>query len=111
VLAQHPVLAAEQQEPAGDEYGDQHEQERRQDAPDAPHVEIQNAERAAIQPLEDDRGDQEAGDDEEDIDAGEPSAQQVRGDMERHDRQNRDRPQAVDIGPICSVRGHFQFLL
>lgn len=111
MLAQHPVLAAEQQEPAGDEHGDQDQQKRRQDAPDPPRVEIQQAEGAAPEPLEDDRRDEKTGDDEEHVDPGEAAAQEVRGEMEGHDRQDRNRPQAIDVGPICSVRDHFLVLL
>src|SRR5476651_950888 len=106
LLAQLAILVAEQQEPAQHEGHDQDEEQRRQDAPDAPAVEIQDAEGAAVEPGEDDRGDQEARDHEEDVDAHEAARQPLREGMENQHRRHRDRPQAVDVGAIVLILLH-----
>jgi hypothetical protein len=44
-------------------------------------------------------GDQEAGDDEEDVDADEPPGQPGHARVREHDGQHGDRPQALDVRP------------
>jgi hypothetical protein len=72
--------------PAEDEARRQDHQERRKDAADTPGIELDERKIASFQALEDDRGDQESGDDEEDIDADEAAGKPVGECVEADDR-------------------------
>jgi hypothetical protein len=48
--------------------------------------------------MEEVRGDQEARDDEEDVDADVAAGQAVRPEVEQQDGTDGDRPQALDVG-------------
>jgi hypothetical protein len=50
------------------------------------------------------RRDQEAGQDEEHVDAQEPAAQVVL--VEHHHRDHRERPEAVERGTVCETLGN-----
>jgi hypothetical protein len=53
-----------------------------------------------LQVLQDDRGDQETGDDEEDVDADETGAQPLGPCMEQHHQSDGDGAQSVDVRAI-----------
>ena len=105
VLAQERVVVGEEREPSPEQAREQDEDERREDALDTADVKRLEAEAPAFQSAEDDRRDQIAGDDEEDVDADESTGSDRREGMERHDRHDRERTEAVDIRPIHRMQG------
>ena len=54
----------------------------------------------ALEPLDDLRDDQEAGDDEEDVDADKAAGHAGDADMVEHHREDRDGAQPVDERPV-----------
>ena len=86
---------------------------------------MSEAEFLPLEAVGDDAGDQKARDDEEDVDADEATAHPAWKRVEGDDRQDRDAPQAVDVGPIgeagarlraervgqCGLNGHFDEVL
>jgi hypothetical protein len=96
----------EQNQPAEHQAGRQHQDKRRENAPNAARVEVEKREAAALQIVADDAGDQESRDHKEYIDPDEAAGQQRRKRVECDDRHDRDRPQAVNIGPVASMVSH-----
>ena len=90
---QHP-------EPAQHQCRAEHHDQRREDAPDAPVVETDQAETAEFLLAHDDARDQEARDHEEHVDADEAARHGVRESVEIQDQHHGDGPEAVDIRPI-----------
>src|SRR5262249_26048381 len=74
--------------------------ERGEDAPHPAPVEPPEGEAGPSQVLEDDARDEEARNDEEHVDAGEAAGRRARESVERHDRQDGDGAQPVDVGPV-----------
>ncbi|MNN81069.1 hypothetical protein D3C81_1978540 [compost metagenome] len=93
-------FAMQQDHPAKQQCGKQHEDKCRKDAPYAPHIEIGNAELARFQLLEDDQGDQVAGNDKEDVDADEAADEPVWPSMMQDDCKHGYSAQTVDVGPV-----------
>src|SRR5262249_4042446 len=77
-----------------------HQDQRREDAADAPPVEAGEREAAAAELVEDDPGDQETRDHEEHVDADEAARHGAREGVIAEHRQHRDRAQPVDVGTI-----------
>src|ERR1700682_6269942 len=75
VLGERTIIVDQQQIPSRNERECQHEHERRKNPADSPHVKFEKAEISAIETLEDDARNQEAGDHEEDIDANKAAAE------------------------------------
>src|SRR5689334_15827915 len=99
------VFLGGEDEPAYRAHGQERDDQRRKDPPDAAGIELGEAEGSLTEAAEDDRRDEEAGDDEKDVDADEPRFRQARKRMERHHGQHRDPAQAVDIGPVFGATG------
>ena len=78
----------------------EHQQIWRQDAQRSPRPELAEGESAALQARDDLRDDQEAGDDEEDVDADIAAGNPGNTDMVEHDGKDRHRAQAVDERPV-----------
>ncbi len=95
-----------EQEEDRDDGGDRADHEEgRHDAPHPPLVEAEDRE-AAFRGLGIDRlGDQEAGDDEEHVDADEAAGQPVRAEMEQHHAEHGDGAQSVDMGAVAEADG------
>jgi len=113
VLAQRGVLVGEQNEPADAVTRRQHDDQRGEDTPDAPAVEVRNAEARCRESTHQDRRDEKAGDDEEDIDADISAWEPLRERVIRDDEEHSQRAQSVDIGAIGDVNtwpaGHMRF--
>src|SRR6185312_9654851 len=74
----------------------QHQEERRQQAPGATEPEAPEVDHPAAAPLaEQDVGDQVAGEGEEDADPEQAAGRPAEAEVEADDRQDRDRAQAV----------------
>src|SRR6185436_397681 len=69
----------------------------------APGIESRQAESARPQILVDDARNQEAGDDEEDIDADEAAVDLVRKGMKSDDQQHSDCAQPVDVTAVLEL--------
>src|SRR3974390_2871354 len=80
----------------------QHHDERRENAPEATRIEALERESLALQVVKNQTRNQEAGNDEKNINAGESAAQCPRKCVKPHDTQDSNRPQAIDVGSICS---------
>ena len=76
--------------------GDEH-LHGRHDAAHAGEVEVEKRETPALQAAEDDLRHQEAGDDEEHVDAGEAAGGDADAEMIEDDHRHRDGAQAVDV--------------
>jgi len=100
VLQQLLVVEVGEREPSEHGHGQQHDGERRDDAPNAPDVEVEQADPAAIGFVEEEAGDQKPGDDEEHIHADKSTRKGARRGMEGSDGQHGDRAQTVDVGAI-----------
>jgi hypothetical protein len=83
--------------------GRQHQRERREDPLHAPGVELAVAEARALEAGQDDRGDQEARDDEEDVDADEAALDPLRERVVPQDREHRHGAQPVDVRAVFGV--------
>jgi len=100
VLAEVRVLQGKEEPPPDRPRGQQHDDQRGEDALDAARVEIGEAEGAALEAAEHDRGDQKARDHEEDVDADEAAGHAVGKRVEADDREHGDGTEAVDVGPV-----------
>jgi len=78
-----------------------HREQRGEDAPDAALVEMRDGEAALLHLAVDERGDQVARDDEEDIDADKAARERPDLEVIEHHRQHRERAQPVDIGAVA----------
>src|SRR5471030_132684 len=88
VLAERLVFARYQQNPPGDSTRREHREQGGENAPRAPHVEVDKREIAGLELRQDDCRDQESGDDKEDIDTDEAARNKSRERMKadhRHD--------------------------
>src|SRR5262249_42234978 len=74
--------------------------QRRQDAPRASLIEIHDREPAPRRLARDDRGDEIAADDEEDVDADEPAPDEPEAGVEQDDRHDGPEPEPVDLAPV-----------
>ena len=81
----------------------QHGKQRGKDAADAALVETGKREASLRHLAEDQRGDQVAGDDEEDVDADEAARDLAYARMEQYHRDHRDGPEPVDIGSMTQL--------
>ena len=98
-LRQLAALLRQQRKQHRDDHGDDgHEQQRRQDAEHPPRVEIGRREAPGQQLAGDLMRDQEAGDDEEHVDADKAAAEAWNVSVKADHREDRDGPHAVDIG-------------
>jgi hypothetical protein len=100
VLAQGAELVGQQQLPAEQQDRRKHQDQRGEDAADAPPVEARQGEAAGLEVLEDDPGDEEAGDDEEHVDAGEAAGHRAGEGVVAQHRQHRDGAQAVYVRTV-----------
>ncbi len=106
--AKRAIVQRQQDLAAGDD-GDGDGREQGGEYPaDAPHIEIGEAEPAFRQLPRNDRGDQIAGDDEEDVDANETSGKGPEADMIEQHRQHRQCAQPIDVAPIGNGRAGLQ---
>ncbi len=98
---QHP-------QPAQHQHRAQHHDQRRENPPDTPAIEIGQAEPFPGEVARDQAADQEARNYEEDVDADETARDGLRKGVKIHHQQHGDGAQAVDIGPISGLRqgGH-----
>ena len=108
VLAEGAVRIRQEEPAAGDERRDEHEHERGEEAEGAAPVEPREREAALGEAAPDDPRDQIAGDDEEDVDAGEAAARRRGEGVEDDDGRDRDGAQPVDVRPVVqsAVRSH-----
>jgi len=86
VLSELSEIGWKKPKPTDAEACHQDQAERGQDAPDAPRVELREAELAFLQPALDEARDQETGDDKKDVDADEPAGNAVRESVEAEDQ-------------------------
>ncbi|MCW2311521.1 hypothetical protein M2244_001254 [Rhodoferax antarcticus] len=103
MLAQLLVFVRQQGKPAKGVAGGQHQNQRREDALDTVRVKLGEAEIPALQASENDGRNQKARDHKEDVHADEATAQFAGKGVEHDDRENRHRPQAVDVGSVSRV--------
>jgi len=106
-LAELGVVGRQQQEPPGDQSRQDDHHRRRNNPPRAPLPEVGESELALLQVLEDQRGNQEAGDHEEHIHS-DVTTRHAQPGVVQHHGQNCDGPETVDLGPVTEVRdqGH-----
>jgi len=76
------------------------EDQSRNDSADASFIEIRDAERSVAKIGGYDLRDQEAGENEEDIDADIPAGKRCDPQMAKQDRSDGDRPQTVEFRPV-----------
>ena len=98
--AQLIEFIGQQIEPAEHQARNQHGQQGREYPAYAPPVELGETETTLLQVLEDDRRDEVAGYDEEDIHADKTSAAPTREGVEENHGQHGEGAQAVDIGAV-----------
>jgi len=94
----------QQDHPGDHREGHDHEQGRKQ-TPDPTLVEGDQREPPTVHLAHQDSRDQEPGQDEEDVDAGEPSGQSAGPGVMHHHGQHRHGAKALDIGSPMTVRG------
>ncbi len=82
----------------------EHDEERRQDAPRAAFVEVDDAERAGALLVDDDGGDQVAADHEEHVHADVATAEEREARVVEDDGQHGDRSQPVHFAPMVHTR-------
>ncbi|CCE04497.1 hypothetical protein BRAS3843_1070097 [Bradyrhizobium sp. STM 3843] len=91
-----------QKEPAdGEARRDRHDQ-RREDAPRPPQIEVGQREALRRDVAQNLSGYQIAGDDEEDVDAGKAGLEARDPQMEQNDDDDGDRPEGIDIGTMTA---------
>ena len=98
--AELSIFADVEQEHADDEAESERDREGGKDAANSPRVEFAETEAAALQPLGDQRGDEEAGNGEEDVDADETAVRRAGKIVIGDDASDSDRAQPIDVGPI-----------
>ena len=76
---------------------------------DSAAVKVYERELVVVDFLDDDLGDEKAGDDEEDVDADEASGNGFGPGMVNYDRNNGDRPQPIDFRPVILVMLYYRF--
>lgn len=93
-------FARQQQEDAGQQ-GERHgRQERRENAPHPPHVEMAQRKPLCGEILQQQQRDQVARDDKENVHPDKAAVERIDVGMEQHDRQHGQRAQAVDIWAV-----------
>ena len=88
MLAEDTKFFGEQRQPTGDVDCNQNQDKRWENAADAAQVEIDEAEIAAIELIENDRADEVSRDDEEDVDADETRRHHRRKAVKADDNEN-----------------------
>ena len=99
--SQTGIVAREQKEPTREERQAHHHQHRRQDPTHASAVKL--GERHAVACGDQIARNQVAGNDEEDVDADEPSGKAGHIEMEEYDNDYRDCTQTIDIRAIVEL--------
>src|SRR3712207_9284325 len=69
-----------------------------------PYTTLFRSEAAGFDVVQDDRGDEIAGDDEEHVDTDEAAAEDGETGVEQQDREDGDGPEAVDVGAVTGGR-------
>ena len=106
VLAQQAVLLRQQHPPTRHTAGEQHGQQRREDAPHTVGIKRGQAEMPAVQLGKDDAANEVARDDEKHVNADKAALECSRERMEHHHDQHGNGAQAVDVGAVvvrCGV--------
>src|SRR5438874_11219140 len=107
MLVQLTIFGCRKQILARKQRGTHHYNERGKDPADATNIEIPEAKSSVIQLLENQAGDQKAGDNEKDVDSDKASRQQVfRSVIEDHGKDC-DGAQSIDVRPVG--RADFKF--
>ncbi len=102
MLAQAGKVGGKQDDHPGGQGRDDHQCHRRHDAAHAAIVEAQEGEAVALQRAHDQRCDEIARDDEEDIDADEPAARDAQFRVEGDDGEDGDGAQAIDVRAVAA---------
>jgi membrane AbrB-like protein len=97
---QHLQILRHQEDNPGKGGEEKREKQSRTDAPYAAAIKISERKAARIGLVNNDPGDQEAGDHEEDVNANIPAGEFAESGMEEQDKQNCYRPEAVDV---CTI--------
>src|ERR1700688_3668964 len=100
MLAEALKLVRQQHIPADEKRGGDDDDKRRENLSDAADVEVEIAEAAVLDGIDDDAADQVAGDDKEDVDADKAALEEIRKRMKRDDGTDGDRAQPIDVGTI-----------
>ena len=93
-------VRGQQPEPGEGQAGEHDQEQRRQDAPGAPFVEMDEGEAAPLHVGQDDGRDQVAADDEEDVDADITAAEARHAGMEQDHGDDGDGPEPVDFRTV-----------
>jgi hypothetical protein len=105
VFAQLRVFVRQEQEPASGKTGKEHQNQRRKNPADTVGVELGEAEVAVLQALKQDRRNQIAGNDEENIDADKAAGQASGECMKDDNRENGNGAESVDVRTVVNTRG------
>ena len=97
-------VRGQQPEPGEGQAGEHDQEQRRQDAPGAPFVEMDEGEAAPLHVGQDDGRDQVAADDEEDVDADITAAEARHAGMEQDHGDDGDGPEPVDFRTVFHGR-------
>src|SRR5580704_4319509 len=100
MLAEALELVRQQHVPADEKRGGDDNDQRRENSPDAPDVEVEIAETVTLDGIDDDAADQVAGDDEEDVDTDKAALEEIRERVKRDHGADGDRAQPIDVGTI-----------
>src|SRR5690606_25118080 len=103
--AEQRQIAGQQDERAGDERRSQDHEQRREESSDPPLVEPRIGEAARVDLALDDRRDQEARDDEEDVDADEAAGERAEVEVVEEDREDGDGAKPIYIGAVVHRSG------
>src|ERR1700730_15758780 len=106
VLGERAIILDQLQIPSRGQRECQHKDERRKNPADSPHVKFEETEISAIETLEDNARNQEAGDHEEDIDTNEAAAERSGAGVKSNNRKDSKRAQSVDVGTVIDRMTH-----
>ena len=104
VLSQLHELFGQQSKPAERVACRQHQEQRGENASDTPRIKLDEAEGSLSQIFQEYGGYEKAGNDKENINAGEAARDQTRDCMKSHDGQHGQRAKPVNIGPVGWMR-------
>ena len=93
-------LAGEHQEPSEGYANEDDEEEGREDAPCPPFIEAQERETTVFFLPDDEGGDEVTADHQEDVDTDVTTVERFEPSMEKYDRNDRERTEAVDLCPV-----------
>ena len=93
-----------QEQPADRKARGNRRDQRRQDAPRAPQIELRQREPSGPEIAQDLAGDEIAGDDEEDVDAGEARLEARNSQVEENDDDDGDGPEAIDVSTMIALQ-------